>query len=262
MSFWIWGGGNWLWGTRTRSETCGACGYGSVVGTPPFSSFISAGGPLLYESGKGCGSCYEVMCKGYNGCSGNPVRVVITDECPGCDGSYHFDLSGTAFGAMAVPGQQEKLRGAGKIAIQHRRVECNYRGVKIAFHVDPGCNQEYFAVVVEYEDGDGEIDKVELREASSASWYPMQRSWGAAWKLNNGSPLNAPLSIRLTTFSSGQTVVANNVIPVGWNPGQTYRSGNVDKDTNTLTAEQFVEFEVLKRSSKRRGGRVTCCFWE
>ncbi|XP_020222928.1 expansin-B15 [Cajanus cajan] len=202
----------------------GACGYGSVVGVPPFSSLISAGGSLLYESGKGCGSCYEVKCTGNYGCSGNPVSVVITDECPGCDGQYHFDLSGTAFGAMAVSGQAEKLRGAGKITIQFRRVECNFPGVKIAFRVDPGSNQQYFAMVVEYEDGDGEIDKVELSEASSASWYSMQRSWGAVWKLNNGSPLKAPFSIRLTTFSSGQSVVANNVIPVGWTPGQTYRS--------------------------------------
>ncbi|CAJ1783372.1 unnamed protein product [Sphenostylis stenocarpa] len=206
----------------------GACGYGNAVGQPPFSSLISAGSPLLYDSGKGCGSCYEVKCTGNPACSGSPVKVVITDECAGCgsDAQYHFDLSGSSFGAMAVSGQDENLRNAGKINIQHRRIECEYPGRSIAFHVDSGSNQEYFATLVEYEDGDGDLAKVELKEAQddSNSWDSMQQSWGAVWKLDKGSPLKAPFSIRLTTLESGKTIVANNVIPAEWTPGQTYRS--------------------------------------
>ncbi|RDX61922.1 Expansin-B15, partial [Mucuna pruriens] len=102
-------------------------------------------------------------------------------------------------------------------------VACNYPGVSIAFHVDAGSNEEYFAVLIEYEDGDGEVEKVELKEAGSSAWHSMQRSWGAVWKLNQGSSLKAPFSIRLTN-KSRQTVVANNVIPASWRPGQTYRS--------------------------------------
>ncbi|OIV89468.1 hypothetical protein TanjilG_20952 [Lupinus angustifolius] len=204
----------------------GACGYGRAVGQPPFSRMITAGSPTLYKSGKGCGSCYEVRCTANSACSGNPVIVVISDECPGCsDAEFHFDLSGSSFSAMAVSGEDQTLLNAGKIEIQYKRAECNFPGTSIAFHIDSGSNQEYFATLIEYEDGDGDLGIVELKEShDSGSWYSMQQSWGAVWKLDHGSPLQAPFSIRLTTLESKKTVVANNVIPKGWNPGQTYRS--------------------------------------
>ncbi|KAJ4727193.1 Beta-expansin [Melia azedarach] len=227
-SGWLPAGATWYGSATGAGSDGGACGYGSAVEQDPLSALVSAGGPSLYKSGKGCGACYQVKCTLNKACSGNPVTVVITDECPGgpcVSESAHFDLSGTAFGAMATSGQADQLRNAGVLQIQYRRAECNYPGKTITFHVDSGSNPDYFATLIEYEDGDGDLSSVELKQAlDTDSWVPMQQSWGAVWKLDAGSALRAPLSIRLTAAESGNTVIANNVIPAGWKPGQTYRS--------------------------------------
>ncbi|XP_047309343.1 expansin-B18-like [Impatiens glandulifera] len=202
----------------------GACGYQTAVNQAPFSKMVSAGSNSLFASGKGCGACYQVMCtRNQNAaCSGKPVTVVITDQCPGCE-STHFDLSGTAFGAMAKFNKGQQLRNAGTFNIQYRRVSCNYRRNTLTFQVDSGANPHYFSVLIKYENGDGSLSKVELKESNSMLWKPMQQSWGAIWKVNSGSPLRAPLSLKLTS-EFGQKIVANKVIPAGWKPGKTYRS--------------------------------------
>lgn len=111
----------------------------------------------------------------------------------------------------------------------HGSVACDYSGKNIVFHVDPGSNPNYFAVVIELEEGDGDLAQVDLQQASTSSepgeWWEMNQSWGAVWQLNpTGSGLHPPFSIRLTSQYSGQTLVAKNVIPIGWHPGATYRS--------------------------------------
>ncbi|TXG62609.1 hypothetical protein EZV62_009603 [Acer yangbiense] len=82
------------------------------------------------------------------------------------------------------------------------RVKCNYPGMAVAFHVDSGSNPYYFATVVEFDDGEGDLATVELQQNRQDNWLTMQRLWGANWKLNSGSPLAAPFSLRLTSGES------------------------------------------------------------
>ncbi|XP_038683376.1 putative expansin-B2, partial [Tripterygium wilfordii] len=224
--FWLLAGATWYGPPEGAGSEGGACGYGGAVSKPPYYSMISAGGPSLFLSGKGCGACYQVLCTSNKACSGKPVTVVITDECPGCTSeAVHFDLSGHAFGTMALPGQAQQLRNAGVLQIQYQRVACNWRGTKVTFVVDKGANPYSFETLAEYENGEGEVGFAELKQAGATAWQPMHpRPGSATWVIDSGSPLRAPYSIRLTAPDSKRTIEATNVIPYNWQAGQTYVS--------------------------------------
>ena len=102
----------------------GACGYGSMVDVKPFKARVGAVSPILFKNGEGCGACYKVKCLDTEICSRRAVTVIITDECPGgyCSGgNTHFDLSGAAFGRLAISGEGGQLRDRGVINVIYRR---------------------------------------------------------------------------------------------------------------------------------------------
>ncbi|KAF8740158.1 hypothetical protein HU200_013805 [Digitaria exilis] len=206
----------------------GACGF-KGVNLPPFSAMTSCGNEPLFKDGKGCGSCYQIRCLAHPACSGIPETVIITDMNYYPVAPYHFDLSGTAFGAMAKDERNDELRHAGIIDIQFKRVACQYPGLTVSFHVERGSNPNYLAVLVEHENGDGDVVQVDLMEsrAEDASptgvWEPMRESWGSIWRMDSRRPLQGPFSLRVTN-ESGKTLVADQVIPADWQPDNVYSS--------------------------------------
>ncbi|KAL6906408.1 hypothetical protein ACP4OV_004009 [Aristida adscensionis] len=226
-------GGGWLPAKATwygqpngagPDDNGGACGF-KHTNQYPFMSMTSCGNEPLFQDGKGCGSCYQVRCvsKSNPACSGQAKTVMITDMNYYPVAKYHFDLSGTAFGALAKPGLNDKLRHAGIIDIQFRRVPCNNRGLNVNFHVERGSNPVYFAVLVEYANKEGTVVQVDLMESRSRYWTPMRRSWGSIWRLDSNHRLQAPFSLRIRG-ESGRTLVAKDVIPANWRPDADYRS--------------------------------------
>ncbi|XP_052148453.1 expansin-B8 [Oryza glaberrima] len=206
------------------ADNGGACGF-KKVNQYPFMGMTSCGNQPLYKGGKGCGSCYRVRCNRNPACSGNAQTVAITDMNYFPLSQYHFDLSGIAFGRLAKPGRADDLRRAGIIDVQFARVPCEFPGLKVGFHVEEGSSPVYLAVLVEYENGDGDVAQVDLKEAGAGGgrWTPMRESWGSVWRLDSNHRLRAPFSIRIRS-DSGKTLVAPDVIPLNWTPNTFYRS--------------------------------------
>ncbi|KAM0855482.1 hypothetical protein ACQ4PT_049743 [Festuca glaucescens] len=203
----------------------GACGFKNV-NKYPFMAMTSCGNQPLFKDGKGCGACYKIKCTKHKACSGRTETVVITDMNYYPVAPYHFDLSGTAFGKLAKPGRNDELRHAGIIDISFTRVPCEFPGLKVGFHVEEGSNAVYMAILVEYENGDGDVVQVDLMESGrrgGGRWTRMRESWGSIWRLDSNHRLQAPFSLRIRN-ESGKTLVARNVIPKNWRPNTFYRS--------------------------------------
>ncbi|KAG6521666.1 hypothetical protein ZIOFF_018791 [Zingiber officinale] len=179
----------------------GACGYGTLVDVRPLRARVGAVSPVLFKGGEGCGVCYKVRCLDPAICSRRPSTIIVTDECPGgycAFGRTHFDLSGAAFGRMAISGGADQLRNRGEIPVVFRRTPCKYPGKNIAFHVNEGSTRFWLSLLVEFEDADGDIGSMHIKQG--------------------------PFSVKLTTLTTRKTLSARDVIPRNWTPKATYTS--------------------------------------
>ncbi|KAM3284780.1 expansin-B15-like [Capsicum chacoense] len=212
----------------TSPGSGGACGLENDVVSSPYNAMITAGNQALFKQSPGCGACYQVMCTQFHNphCSGSPITVTLTDECPGaCNNDpVHLDLSGIAFGKLAKHGAAAQLHKAGRIPIFYKRVACNHNS-NILFKVDKGSNPNFFAVVSKAVNGDGDLSMVEIKTGGrSTPWTPMKRMIGATWSVGIQPNIQRPPFSRRLTSSTRKSVTAQNVIPPGWHPRSVYRS--------------------------------------
>ncbi|CAH9121260.1 unnamed protein product [Cuscuta epithymum] len=213
----------WYGSPEGDGSTGGACGYGTMVDVQPFKARVGAVSPALFKEGEGCGACYKVKCLDNTICSKKAVTVIITDQAPQRYSDRPlFDLSGSVYGRMAITGHGSSLRDRGEMPIIYRRTPCKYKRKNIAFHVNEGSTAYWLSLLVEFENGDGDIGSMHIKELGSKKWLEMNHLWGANWVFNG--PLRGPLSVKITTLSSGATLTASDVIPRNWAPKATYTS--------------------------------------
>ncbi|CAI8583532.1 unnamed protein product [Vicia faba] len=214
-------------GSDASGTMGGACGYGNL-NIDGYGIKTAALSTVLFNEGKSCGGCYQIVCdarKVPQWClRGTSITITATNFCPpnlalpNDNGGWcnpprpHFDMSQPAFQTIA------KYR-AGIVPILYRRVGCRRSG-NIRFSIN---GRDYFELVlISNIGGGGEIWKVWIKGSKKNKWESMSMNWGANWQ--SLSYLNGQsLSFRVQ-LKNGKTRTAINVAPSNWRFGQSFKS--------------------------------------
>ncbi|XP_051114443.1 putative expansin-A30 [Andrographis paniculata] len=213
-----------FYGDETASATMGgACGYGNLFQTG-YGTDTAALSSVLFKNGYGCGQCFQIRCANSKWCyKGSPVTTVTgTNLCPpnwsedSNNGGWcnpprtHFDMAKPAFMKIAE-------WKAGIVPVMFRRVPCTRKGgVRFSFQG----NGYWLLVYVMNVGGGGDIANMWVKGGGGA-WISMSHNWGASYQAF-ATLAGQPLSFKITSYTSHETIVANNVAPANWQVGLTY----------------------------------------
>ncbi|KAK7392159.1 hypothetical protein VNO78_20589 [Psophocarpus tetragonolobus] len=214
-------------GSDASGTMGGACGYDNLY-TDGYGIKTAALSTALYNDGKACGGCYQIVCDASlvpQWClRGTSITITATNFCPpnyalpSDNGGWcnpprpHFDMSQPAFEIIA------KYR-AGIVPILYRKVGCKRTG-GIRFSIN---GRDYFELVLlSNVGGAGDISRVWIKGSKMSNWESMSRNWGANWQ--SLSYLNGQsLSFRVQ-LTNGRSRTAYNVAPSTWRFGQSFIS--------------------------------------
>ncbi|PHT96123.1 Expansin-A4 [Capsicum annuum] len=205
-----------FYGDETASATMGgACGYGNLISSG-YGTDTVALSSVLYNKGCACGQCYQIKCVQSSSCYSTTVTVTATNLCPpnpsqdSNNGGWcnpprtHFDMAKPAFMKIA----QWK---AGIVPVSYRRVPCVKKGgVKLSFQG----NGYWLLVYVMNVGGSGDIASVFVK-GTKTNWLPMSHNWGASYQAF-ATLSGQALSFKITSYTSHETIIANNVAPSNW----------------------------------------------
>lgn len=208
----------------------GACGYGNLNQTAHKRMSTAVSGALWMDE-RGCGACYKVKCVSDPLCRAKPIRVTVTDHCPGggatdwCGaGKAHFDMTREAFKAMSIKGQEDNFPHYMNRVI-YKRVPCVYKKKNIAFFFKTDSNDWWKILTLLSVGGPGTVTDVFIKPAGYTDYYQMRHNWGASFDIQASDVLRGPFYIKLVNMITKQTLECPRPIPEDFKNDVLYNCG-------------------------------------
>lgn len=213
-----------VYGDESGTINSGACGYGGY--DSGYGTSTAAVSSMLFNSGTGCGRCYEVKCDmsapgaAKRCAAGKSVVVTATNLCPPnsehpsawCNPpNKHFDVTPSAFSEIA------SYSTGNPVPVLYRSVPCNRNG-GIQFTLNG--NSRYNLVLLTNVGGTGEVKSV-LMKGSKTGWIPLTRNWGSNWKTAQDMR-GQSLSFQVL-LDDGSSLTSYDVAPASWQLGQSFK---------------------------------------